>query len=228
MRRVSIVIIAGASLLMLAYAATAQRRDVYVASRDHAAIRYSTAPVANAISELNARIAAGSETWTFNETSGYLTSVLGALDVPVESQALVFSPTSLQSSLINIRNPRAVYFNDRVSVGWVRGGSILEAAVLDPKQGVVFYALEQKPAATPQFTRDNQCLACHLSWETLGVPGLLLTSMHPLPDDPHAYANGYTTVQGSPLEQRWGGWFVTGDHGGAAHLGNIPVMPPDA
>ena len=228
MRQVSIGIIAGASLLTLAYAATAQRRDVYVGSRDHPAIGYSTAPVSNAVSDLNARLAAGAESWTFDETSGYLTSVLRALDLPVESQALVFSPTSLQSALINIRNPRAVFFNDRVSVGWVRGGSILEAAVLDPKQGVVFYALDQKRSPTPQFTRDNQCLACHLSWETLGVPGLLLTSMHPLPDDPNAYANGYTTVQGSALEHRWGGWFVTGDHGGAAHMGNIPVMPPDA
>jgi hypothetical protein len=70
-------------------------------------------------------------------------------------------------------------------------------------------------------------LACHLSWETLGVPGFMTTSMYPLPDDPNAYANGFTTVQGSPLEQRWGGWWVTGDHGGARHMGNIPVMPVD-
>jgi len=59
------------------------------------------------------------------------------------------------------------------------------------------------------------------------VPGLMTTSMYPLPDDPNAYANGFSTVQGSPLEQRWGGWWVTGDTGGAQHLGNIPVMPAE-
>jgi hypothetical protein len=51
--------------------------------------------------------------------------------------------------------------------------------------------------------------------------------MYPLPDDPNAYANGFTTIHGSPLEQRWGGWWVTGDHGGARHMGNVPVMPVD-
>jgi hypothetical protein len=50
--------------------------------------------------------------------------------------------------------------------------------------------------------------------------------MYPIPDE-ISYANGFTTVHGSPLEQRWGGWFVTGDHGGAKHMGNIPVMPAD-
>jgi hypothetical protein len=52
-------------------------------------------------------------------------------------------------------------------------------------------------------------------------------SMYPLPDDPNAYANGFTTVQGSPLEQRWGGWWVTGS-AGSRHMGNVPVMPADA
>jgi hypothetical protein len=34
-------------------------------------------------------------------------------------------------------------------------------------------------------------------------------------------------VQGSPLEQRWGGWWVTGDPGGAQHMGNVPVLTAD-
>ena len=74
--------------------------------------------------------------------------------------------------------------------------------------------------------RNNDCLACHLSWETLGVPGLTVQSMYPIPDE-ISYANGFTTIHGSPLEQRWGGWFVTGDHGGAKHMGNVTVMPAD-
>jgi hypothetical protein len=125
-----------------------------------------------------------------------------------------------------MHNPRAVYFSDTAAVGWVRGGEVLEVAAQDPKQGVLFYSIEQKRSQAPRLKRNEECLACHLSWETLGVPGLLVQSVYPLPDE-KSYANGFTTVHGSPLEQRWGGWFVTGDHGGAKHMGNVPVMPAD-
>jgi hypothetical protein len=213
----------------LIVAASAQRRDAFVLSRDHAAIGYSTAPVADAVSALNGRLRDGSEKLVFEaDNGGYLRSALRALGLPVESQALVFSPTSFQADSINMHNPRAVYFNDTVSLGWVRGGKVIEVAASDPKQGVIFYSLDQAAAAAPQFKRDNQCLACHLSWDTLGVPGLMVGSMFPLPDDPNAYANGYNTVQGSPIEQRWGGWWVTGSPGNAKHMGNVPVMPADA
>jgi len=203
-----------------------QRRDAFVASRDEAAIRYSTGETSDLVTDLNRRLEAGTATLTFDETSGYLRSVLKALNVPIESQMLVFSQTSFQAPLINMHNPRAVYFTDTAAVGWVRGGKILEVAAQDPKQGVLFYALEQKPSSAPRLTRDTECLACHLSWETLGVPGLIVQSVYPLPDE-NSYANGFTTIHGSPLEQRWGGWWVTGDHGGAKHMGNIPVMPAE-
>lgn len=212
--------------LLVATAVTAQRRDVFVASRDHAAIRYSTAPVADAVAALNRRLEDGSVTLRFDEASGYLRSLLDALNLPVESQTLVFSQTSFQGPIINIENPRAVYFNDEVSVGWVRGGDILEVSAVDPRQGVIFYTLDQERSAAPRLQRNNDCLACHLSWETLGVPGLTLQSVHPLPDD-KSYVNGYTTNHVAPHNQRWGGWWVTGDHGGVRHMGNIPVMPAD-
>jgi hypothetical protein len=54
----------------------------------------------------------------------------------------------------------------------------------------------------------------------------MIESVNPLPDE-ISYVNGFTTVHASPLEQRWGGWWVTGNHGGARHMGNIPVMPED-
>jgi len=130
-----------------------------------------------------------------------------------------------------MHNPRAIYFGDDVFVGWVRGADVLEIAAADRRQGSVFYTLQQKAPGAPgvpvTLERKTDCLACHLSWDTRGVPGLMTTSMYPLPDDPNAYANGFTTVQGSPLTQRWGGWWVTGDTGGAQHLGNIPVMPAE-
>jgi hypothetical protein len=205
---------------------TAQRRDVFMESRSHPAIRYDTDPVSDPVAALNARLLDGSVSLEFDAASGYLRALLRALDIPVESQMLVFSQTSFQAPLINIHNPRAVYFNDTVAVGWVRGGALLEVAAQDPRQGVIFYSLDQKRAGTPRLTRNNECLACHLSWETLGVPGLMVQSVYPLPDE-KSYINGFLTVQGSPLERRWGGWWVTGNHGGARHMGNIPVMPKD-
>jgi hypothetical protein len=204
----------------------AQRRDVFVASRDHPAIAYSDTEPSDAILALNEKLADGSVTLAFDPVSGYLRSVLEVLDIPVESQALVFSQTSFQAPKIHIDNPRALYFNDTVSVGWVRGGDILEIAAHDPRQGVIFYTIDQEDTATPTIERNDSCLACHLSWETVGVPGLTVQSVHPLPDD-KAYVNGYTTIHGSPLEERWGGWWVTGNHGGARHMGNIPVMPAE-
>ena len=214
------------SLILVTAAAGAQRRDAFVGSRDHTSIRYSTAETNDRVAGLNRRLQSGAASLKFDPANGYLKSLLDALGVPVESQALVFSQTSFQAKKINYLNPRAVYFNDTVSVGWVRGGDILEVAAQDATQGVIFYSLDQKETRTPTLRRNNDCLACHLSWETLGVPGLMVESVHPLPDD-ISYVNGYTTIHASPLEQRWGGWWVTGNHGGVRHMGNIPVMPAD-
>ena len=220
------VTVVGLGLVLLSAIATAQRRDVFVVTRDTPAIRYTAGETTDAVSALQRRIEAGQTTLAFDERSGYLKSLLDLLSVPIESQALVFSQTSFQANLIDVLHPRAIYFNDTVAVGYVRGGDFIEVAVQDPRQGVLFYALPQQRTGKPRFKRDEQCLACHLSWETLGVPGLTLQSVYPLPDE-NSYANGFTTTHASPLEQRWGGWFVTGSAGGAKHMGNITVMPKD-
>ena len=47
---------------------------------------------------------------------------------------------------MSMHNPRALYFNDTVAVGWVRGADVLEVAAQDPRQGVIFYGLDQKAA----------------------------------------------------------------------------------
>jgi hypothetical protein len=216
-----VAVIFGCSLL-----GVAQRRDAYVESRDHPAIRYSTAATSDVVSTVNARLQNGAVTLKYDESTGYLRSVLDALGVPVESQMMVFSQTSFQASQIRMHNPRAVFFSDTVAVGYIRGAKVIEVASQDPAQGVVFYDLAQDSGAKPVFKRNNDCLACHLSWETLGVPGLMVQSVYPLKDE-NSYANGFTTVHGSPLEQRWGGWWVTGDPGGARHIGNVSVMYND-
>src|SRR4029453_2220909 len=160
------LILLGALVVAASVLVVAQRRDVFVTSRDDAAIRYSTGETSDQVTALNRRLEDGIASLTFDESTGYLRSVLKALNIPTESQMLVFSQTSFQAPLINMHNPRAVYFTDSAAVGWVRGGAILEVAAQDRSQGVVFYALEQKPAAAPRLTRNNECLACHLSWET--------------------------------------------------------------
>jgi hypothetical protein len=213
-------------VLLASAAAVAQRRDVFVASRDDAAIAYTRGPVADAVAQLDRRVQDGSVKLQLDGPTGYLKSLLAALDIPTESQTLVFSETSFEAKLINPRNPRALYFNDSVSVGWVRGSDALEIAAQDPTQGVVFYTLAQKPAAKPKLTRDDTCLACHLSWDTLGVPGLFVLSTFPMSDDKYAYANGFVADHRSPMAERWGGWYVTGKPGPLRHMGNVPVIVP--
>ena len=197
-----------------------QRGGVFRESRDHPAIRYSSGPASEAVAALNQAIQAGEVELEFQPTTGYLHSVLDALAVPVESQVTVFSKTSFQAHRVTPENPRAIYFNDTVAVGWVRGADVIEIASLDPTQGVLFYSVDQKPAERPAIERNERCLACHLSWDTLGVPGLVTLNTLPMPDDPNAYAVGWTTDHRSPLSDRWGSWYVTGAPPSLSHLGN--------
>jgi hypothetical protein len=192
--------------------------------RNHPAIGYASTPITNAIAALDRQLERGAVTLAAEGPSGYLRSVLAALDVPVESQVLVFSKTSFQAPRINPQNPRAIYFNDTVSVGWVRGGEVLEFVAQDPRQGAVFYTLPQasagSPPHTPRFERNDACVTCHASDATHYVPGMFVGSVFPGPDGTTRYGPVYTTDHRSPFEVRWGGWYVTGTHRAAQHMGN--------
>jgi hypothetical protein len=207
-----------------AAATSAQRRDVFVASRDHPAIAYTKAAVTDPIYQLNRRIQSGAVRLARDGPNGYLKSLLAALEIPIESQSLVFSQTSFEGKLITPKNPRAVFFSDTVSVGNVHGSDAIELGAHDPTQGVIFYTLSQAAAEKPQLVRDNTCLACHLSWDTLGVPGFFVLSTFPMSDDKNAYASGFTADHRSTLVDRWGGWYVTGKPGPLRHMGNVPVI----
>ena len=206
-----------------ASAVLAQRMDVFVASRDHPAIEYSKGPVTDRVAELNRGLEEGRVRLTFEESTGYLRSTLQNLKVPVESQVAVFAQNSFQAPRINLKNPRTLFFGDAVAVGYVRGGTVLELAAHDPRQGVIFYTLDQTATETPRFTRNDGCLACHLSWTTLGVPGLFVFSIQNVPDDKNSYANGFASDHRSTFDNRWGGWYVTGSLGSIMHIGNKPV-----
>jgi hypothetical protein len=191
-------------------------------SSDDPAIRYATASLNNAVVEVNKKLQDRTIQLAFEGRSGFLRSALEALQIPVDSQLLVFSRASLQGRLINEQNPRALFFNDRVALGWVRGGNVIEVAAHDESAGVVFYTLEQRAdAATgpPQFQRAFQCLGCHMAGDTLGVPGLLMFSTT-RPDRSQGVELPRRIDHSDPLDRRFGGWFVTGSSGSAPHMGN--------
>ncbi len=141
--------------------------------------------------------------------------------VPVESQVLVFSKTSLQRDLITPRQPRALYFNDDVYIGWVPGG-LMEVTTVDPELGLVFYKLEARDPKQPlKFERDGDCLSCHGGSMTRNWPGLMVRSVYPdARGEPIGPAGSTLVTHETPLERRWGGWYVTGRHGALRHLGN--------
>src|SRR5688572_30056231 len=187
--------------------------------RNHPAIKYDSTPARDAIAQLNEKLERGEVTLQRHGQSGYLQSVLDALSIPVESQVLVFSKTSFQASRIGPKNPRAIYFGDTVSVGWVRGGEVLEFVAQDPTQGAVFYTMPQASEA-PRFQRNDACVSCHASEATHYVPGMFIGSVFPGVDGTTMYGPAYTTDHRTPFEIRWGGWFVTGTHKATRHMGN--------
>jgi hypothetical protein len=221
--RVSLAAAAGLfAFVCLTVPVAGQRSGAFMGSSDDAAIRYSAAPSSNAVIGVNQKLQSGELKFTFDEKSGYLQSALAALDLPVDSQLLVFSRTSLQGKRIGEQNPRALFFDDRVAMGWVRGGDLLEVAATDAAQGIVFYSLEQKPDAGTgplQFKREFVCLGCHMTGNTLNVPGLLMFSTTRA--EPTQYSGIPRHIdQLDPLTKRFGGWFVTGTTGSVPHMGN--------
>lgn len=201
----------------------AQSRGMFFGSTEDMAIKYTTAPLDNPVIAVNQRLKDGALRFTLDGRGGYLQSALQALEIPVESQMLVYSATSLQARLIRPDNPRALFFNDRVALGYVRTGEILEVAAQDATEGIVFYTLEQKASDAPQFQRVTSCLGCHLNADTLGVPGLLMFSTTPASDTRPSRSTAMDHRM--PLKDRWGGWFVTGSSGRAEHIGNaVPAL----
>jgi hypothetical protein len=193
---------------------------VFSGALDHPAIEYSKRPAHDPVAALNRKLDEG-KTLDFEPVHGYLRAVLAALRIPVESQIAVFAKSSFQQHLINPANARAIYFNDSVAVGWVRGGPLLEIASEDPEQGTIFYTLNQWKSASPRLKRRDDCLICHESYDTMGVPGMLLRSVYPAPNGFVMRELGsYNVDHRVAFAHRWGGFFVTGKTDALSHLGN--------
>lgn len=188
-------------------------------------IEYSARTPDNRVSKLQASLADGEALLEHHEEWGYLPALLTALDVPVESQMLVFSKTSLQRHRISPGSPRAIYFNDDVYVGFCRSGEVLEVSAVDPQLGAVFYTLDQKESTRPRLVRQSEnCLICHSSSRLEGIPGHLVRSLFVDSSGfPILSEGSYAVDHSTPFEQRWGGWYVTGTHGSQKHLGNLIV-----
>jgi hypothetical protein len=187
-------------------------------------INYLTAPVDDPVARLQARLDRGESKLEYGK-QGYLPDVLRELGIGQSSQMLVFSKTSFQRTKISRRAPRAVYFNDDTYIGFCQQGEVIEVATTDPQQGAVFYTLRQEEVEKPIFQRQtHDCLQCHASSKTQDVPGHLVRSVFPdAVGMPVFNAGTFNTSHESPLKERWGGWFVTGTHGGQTHMGNVTV-----
>jgi hypothetical protein len=212
------------SLALAGVCAAVAAVDQVFISPDDPAIGYATRESHDPVARLIGKIQQGEITLKSESASGYLKPLLLALGIPVESQLAVFSRTSFQTKSVSPQNPRSIFFNDSVVVAWVRGTWTVELAAQDPEQGVIFYQLSQF-GAKPVFHRDNDCLSCHNSDNAAGVPGMLMRSVYTARDGTALFRLGsYTTDHSSPIEQRWGGWYVTGKIGGARHMGNTLLM----
>jgi hypothetical protein len=185
-------------------------------------IDYSNTVAQDPVARLQASIDRGEAALDYDSRFGYLPSLLENLGIPVSSQTLVFSQTSFQAKKITPDKPRAIYFNDDTYIGCVQEGEVLEISAVDPVLGAVFYSLDTAQSEHPKLIRQgDSCLQCHSSKMTQGVPGHLVRSVFTAPTGkPVLNAGTFLTDHTSPLSERWGGWYVTGSHGSARHMGN--------
>src|SRR5712691_8540710 len=195
---------------------------------DHKAIQYEETAPSDPFGCLAAAIEKGEKKLEYDAKFGYLPSLLKHLDINVDSQMLVFSRTSFQAPRISPAKPRAVFFNDTVSIGSVQNGQVFEVAALDPRQGEIFYTVDMYKQGKPTISRQViACLQCHYSPASLNVPGILVSSGFPNADGSLSRAVGaFATDHRIPITERWGGWYVTGTKGAADHRGN--AVAPDS
>jgi hypothetical protein len=217
--RSSLLLAAPPALLVLAFNALSPA-NAQVAVKNQGYIPYSDAPIfyrseaiSDPVTQLQKRIDAGQVKLVHDGTAhGYLKSVLKELDIPVSSQTLVFSKTSFQYPKISPEHPRALYFNDDIYIGVVHEGKEVEVVSFDKQQGAIFFILHEQKAEQPRFERaELDCTQCHIAAGTRGVPGVFLRSVHPSPTGTLVPgAKSFISDQDSPINERWGGWYVTG------------------
>ena len=91
LKQYSTILIIHIAMTVNAPSASAQRVNY-----EEAPINYSLAVPENVISKLQTKLDAGEQKLQFENTRGYLKSLLETLEIPPSSQVLSFSRTSLQ------------------------------------------------------------------------------------------------------------------------------------
>jgi hypothetical protein len=199
--------------------ALSQDGDTY----ERAPINYSKSAPNEAVARLRSRIASGELTLGKSDRE-VVRTLLRELNIPIESQLLVFSKTSLQRQRITPDHPRSLFFSDTCYVGWVPSG-LIEVTAIDPLLGPVFYALDPAAARTNAgncLVRDNDCLRCHGGTFIRDIPGLFVRSVFADETGEPLLRFGSELVDfRTAFTNRWGGWYVTGLHGTALHRGNV-------
>ncbi len=194
---------------------------------EYPGLEYSGEARANPVAELIADLDAGRTELVWGPEHGYLDSLLAALEIDVSSQTLVYSKTSLQYPLISSETPRALYFNDTVYIGWVQNSDIVEIAAMDAELGPVFYVFHNEREKGARFGRETgRCLTCHDTQGMMGggTPALPVRStLVRRSGAPLSVETSTLTTDRTPLSERWGGWYVTGRHGGQVHMGNVLI-----
>ena len=178
---------------------------------------------ADPVAKLWERVSAGRVKLDVSSRKSWVRGVLRELNVPVESQVLVFSKSSLQNALINPQTPRSVFYNEDTYAGWAQGG-MMELIGIDPAHGPQFYtmAYPESKGELPVLATSDQCLSCHESSRTNGVNGMLVRSLYVDADgQPLLQFGSYLSGHESPIGERWGGWYVTGRSGKDQHMGNV-------
>jgi hypothetical protein len=90
---------------------------------------------------------------------------------------------------------------------------------------VIFYSLETQRVAKPSFARREVCLQCHQGGQTLGVPGLVISSQYIPAGMPAEHVRGgFVTDDRTPIEDRWGGWYLSGSWGDQKNRG-VAITP---
>ncbi len=165
---------------------------------------------------------AGRVTLDYSTEKAFVASVLKSLDIPSSSQMLVYSTTSLQLSLISPRSPRAIFFNEDIYLGYVVGGKI-EIVSVDPDLGGVFYIFDiPRNGQPPHPDRATRCMNCHAREDTGYVPGPVIKSVVVGPRGGSLKSfRQEQSGHGIPLDQRFGGWYVTGLPNFTNHWGNF-------
>jgi hypothetical protein len=189
---------------------------------DREPTNYSASQPNDPVAAVQQRINNGELKLEWDDKFGYLPALLDAFGAKKSSQILVMSKTSLQRRFITPENPRAIYFNDDVYLGYIPGAPVMEISAVDPKLGGTFYYIEQEKVRKPRFVRSADCLSCHGGQRSLGVPGHILRSV---PTDATGELIPLEEVrditQCTPLADRWAGYYVTGRHGKQPHRGNL-------